>query len=160
MMIYLLRHGIAENAGPKTPDADRELTGEGRKKLESVLKVAKRAGAKPDLAISSPLVRAVQTAEIARQMLGVEPPVQKIDALAPHGSPEEVWHEVSGLRNLEEVLLAGHEPSMSHLAAWILGAPSLQVDMKKAALVSIEIGQFRGQPHGILKWMLTPKLAE
>lgn len=160
MKIYLLRHGIAENAGPKTPDAGRELTEEGRKKLESVLKVAKRAGVKPDLAISSHLVRAVQTADIARAVLGVEAPVQKIEALAPNGRPEQVWDELRGLRNLEEVLLAGHEPSMSHLAAWLLGAPTLQLDMKKAAMISIEIAQFRGEPCGALKWMLTPKLVE
>jgi phosphohistidine phosphatase len=160
MRIYLLRHGIAEDAGPRTPDAKRELTGEGRKKLESVLRLAKRAGVKPDLVISSPLVRAVQTAELAREILGVETPVQKIGALVPDGRPNDVWDELRGLRNLDEIVLAGHEPLMSELAAWLLGSPALRVDMKKAAMVCIEFEQFRGEPHGMLKWMATPKLGE
>ena len=49
---------------------------------------------------------------------------------------------------------------MSHLAAWLLGAPTLHVHMAKAALVSIEMESFREEPHGTLRWMLTPKLAE
>jgi phosphohistidine phosphatase len=159
MRIYLLRHGIAEDAGPQTPDATRELTDKGRAKLASVLHLARRAEVQPDLVLSSPLVRALQTAEMAREILGVESPVQQTSVLVPEGSPQAVWEELRGLRNLDGVLLAGHEPLLSHLTAWLLGATALQVHMTKAALVSIEMGSFRGEPHGVLNWMATPKLA-
>src|SRR5689334_17109963 len=110
MRIYLLRHGIAEDAGPKTPDSKRELTEPGRKKLNGVLRLAKAAEAHPDLVLSSPLVRAVQTGEMAREVLKVETPLEKTEALHSEAHPQEAWEELRGLRKLEEVLLAGHEP--------------------------------------------------
>jgi phosphohistidine phosphatase len=110
--------------------------------------------------LSSPLVRAVQTAEIAREVLRVESTVQTTPLLAPEGDPAAVWNELRGLRKLEEVLLAGHEPLMSHLAAWLLGSPVLQIHMTKAALICIEFETFGGNPHGTLNWMLTPKLTD
>jgi len=160
MRIYILRHGIAENASARTPDFKRELTDEGRKKLAGVLRLARRAGVKPELVVSSPLVRAVQTAEMAREVLQVEATIHQTPALVPEGNPRKVWEELRELRNLEGVLLAGHEPLLSSLTAWLLGSPELQVHMGKAALVSIEMDQFRGEPHGILRWMISPKLAE
>jgi phosphohistidine phosphatase len=164
MRIYLLRHGIAEDAGPGTPDDKRELTDKGRTKLAGVLRLARRAAkadnARLELVLSSPLVRAVQTAEMAREILGVESPVEQTNVLLPAASPQKVWEELQGLRNLDEVLLAGHEPLLSSLAAWLLGAPKLQVHMTKAALLSIELAVFRGETHGILNWMVTPKLGE
>lgn len=164
MRIYLLRHGIAEDAGPGKPDAKRELTDKGRTRLAGVLRIARRAlkeeGRRPELILSSPLVRAVQTAETARDILGVESPVQQTGALIPEGNPRKVWEELRGLRKLDAVLLAGHEPLMGHLAAWLLGTPTLQVHMAKAGLVAIEMESFREEPHGTLRWMLSPKLTE
>jgi phosphohistidine phosphatase len=158
MRIYLLRHGIAEDAGPRTPDAKRELTDKGKAKLGAVLLLARRAEVQPELVLSSPLVRAVQTAEMAREFLRVESPVQQTQALVPEGTPLGVWEELRGLRNLAEVLLAGHEPLLSQLTSWLLGSPALQVHMTKAALVCIEMNSFRGEPNGVLNWMITPKL--
>lgn len=160
MRIYILRHGIAEEATPRTPDFKRPLTGEGRKKLAAVLRMAKGAGVQPELVMSSPLVRAVETAGMAREILQVEAPVHETRTLVPEGSPRIVWEELRGLRNLESVLLAGHEPLLSSLVAWLLGAPDMQIHMGKAAMVSIEMELLRGDPHGILRWMVTPKLAE
>jgi phosphohistidine phosphatase len=160
MRIYLLRHGIAEDAGPRTPDAKRELTDKGREKLASVLRLAKRAGIQPEVVMSSSLLRAVQTAEMAREILEVKAALRKTDALAPEESPQRVWEELSGLRKLDEVMLAGHQPQMGHLVAYLLGTPTLQVHLTKAALVAIEMEHLRGQPEGTLEWMITPKLGE
>jgi phosphohistidine phosphatase len=160
MRIYILRHGIAEEASAHTPDFKRELTEEGRKKLAAVLRLARRAGVQPELVVSSPLVRAIQTAEMAREVLQVEAPVHETRTLVPEGGPRNVWEELRGLRNLEAVLLAGHEPLLSALTAYLLGVPELQVHMGKAAMVCIEMDQFRSEPHGTLRWMVTPKLAD
>jgi phosphohistidine phosphatase len=160
MRIYLLRHGIAEDAGPRTPDARRALTDKGRTKLAGVLHLARRADVRPDLVLTSPLVRALETAEMAREILGVESPAQQTGVLVPEGSPRTVWEELRGLRNLDAVLLAGHEPLLSQLAAWLLSAPTLQVHMTKAAMVCIEMESFRGDPQGVLNWMVTAKLGE
>ena len=70
MQIYLLRHGIAEDARPGHSDAKRALTKEGGERVAEVIKAARRAGAEPSLIVSSPFVRAVETARIAAEGLG------------------------------------------------------------------------------------------
>ena len=69
MQIYILRHGIAEDAGPGQSDSERALTSEGKKKLRNVLRAAHEAGVTPALILTSPLKRAVQTAELAAEIL-------------------------------------------------------------------------------------------
>jgi phosphohistidine phosphatase len=157
MQIYLLRHGIAEDARPGSADADRALTSEGKDKLRRVLK---RARIEPSLILSSPYKRAVETAEIAAEVLGYAGKVVRIDALVPNGSPYGVWDELRARKDEVAILLASHEPLMSSLAAFLLDSPSLQVDMKKAALVRIDCERLGPKPGGVLKWMLTPAVAE
>jgi phosphohistidine phosphatase len=157
MQIYLLRHGIAEDARPGTSDADRALTPEGKDKLRRVLK---RADVTPSLILSSPYKRAVETAEIAAEVLGYSGKVVRVEALVPGASPYSVWDELRARKEETAVLLAGHEPLMSSLAAFLLDSPSLQVDMKKAALVRIDCEKLSAKPGGVLKWMLTPAVSE
>jgi phosphohistidine phosphatase len=157
MQIYLLRHGIAEDPRPATPDADRALTSEGKEKLRRVLK---RAAVGPSLILSSPYKRAVETAEIAADVLGYTGKIVRIEALVPSGSPYAVWDELRARREETAVLLAGHEPLMSSIAAFLLDSPSLQIDMKKAALVRIDCEKLGAKPVGVLKWMLTPAVSE
>jgi phosphohistidine phosphatase len=157
MQIYLLRHGIAEDARPGTSDADRALTPEGKEKLRRVLK---RAGITPSLILSSPYKRAVETAEIAAEVLGYSGKVVRVEALVPGGSPYAVWDELRARKEETAVLLAGHEPLMSSIVALLLDCPALQVDMKKAALVRVDCEKLGPKPGGILKWMLTPAVAE
>lgn len=159
MMIYLLRHGIAEPAGPGMDDAERALTGEGRKKLRATLKLARAAGVKPGVVLTSPLARAVETAALAGEVLGCAETPERTDALAPGGTPEDVWAEIRRHKDAESVLLAGHEPQFSQLAAYLLAAPELAVDFKKGALLAIEMAQLGARPRGVLRWMLAPKLA-
>lgn len=153
MEIYLLRHGIAENGHP---DAERKLTDEGKERLRKVLK---RSGAKPSLILSSPYRRAMETAEVAKDALGYEGEIERADALTPDGSAAEVWEEIRAHRTEEAILLASHEPLMSATVAYFLGAPGVQVDMKKAALVRIDVDRFGPHPAGVLKWMLTPAVS-
>ena len=160
MEIYILRHGIAEDEKPGTPDPRRALTKEGREKLESVLKRAADAGVKPTAILTSPYLRAVQTAEIAARILKHEADAIRTDSLVPGSSPEAIWNDIRAHRTEEQLLLAGHEPLLSHLTTYLLNAPSLRVEFKKGALVRIDVEGFRGDPHGVLKWMLTPKLAK
>jgi phosphohistidine phosphatase len=159
MTIYLLRHGIAETAGPGGGDAARALTDEGRRKLRAVLKLAREAGVKPDRLLTSPLVRAVQTAELAGESLGCETRPVRTGALEPAGDLDQVWRVIRSHKDAGSLLLAGHEPQFSQLAAYLLGAPEALIDFKKGALVAIEIEQFGPHPRGVLRWMLTPKLA-
>ena len=159
MQIYLLRHGIAEDARQGHPDSERALTSEGREKLRRVLKRARAAGVAPSLILSSPYRRATETADVAVEALGYQGKVVRTPALLPEASPYDGWEEVRSHHGERSVLLSSHEPLMSSLAAFLLGSPALEVDMKKAALVRVDCDRLGPQPKGVLKWMLTPAVA-
>ena len=158
MQILLLRHGIAEDAGPGVPDSERALTSEGRDKLRRVLKQARKAGVEPSLILTSPYKRAIETAEEAAGVLGYSGKIVRTHRLTPDAAPAEAWGEVRSRPEERAILLASHEPLMSSLAAFLLNSPALQVDMKKAALVRVDCERFGPEPRGLLKWMLTPAL--
>jgi phosphohistidine phosphatase len=159
MELYLLRHGIADDYSPTGGDADRALTDEGKKKLRDVLAVARRSGLAPGLILSSPLLRAVETAEIAANELRHKDEVVRTRALMPEGEPEELWTEIRAYKNVEQLLLCGHQPSMGLVAGYLLGLRSLPVDFKKGGLMRIDLDRFGPQPYGVLKWYLVPRLA-
>ncbi len=159
MEVYLLRHGIAEAGRPGHADSERALTAEGKKKLREVLAVARGAGVEPSLILTSPYKRAVQTAELAAEVLGYRGELLRTEALVPESRAETVWDELRVHKDQEQVLLAGHEPLFSMLTAFLLGCGNLQVDFKKGALVRIDFDRFGVTPGGVLKWMLTPKVA-
>jgi phosphohistidine phosphatase len=158
MELYLFRHGIAEDGKPGSSDADRELTDEGRKKVAEVVKAARKAGVEPSLIISSPYKRAAQTAAIAATGFDYSSGVLHTNTLVPHGSPEKVWSELRDHKDETAIVLAGHEPLMSELVAYLLASPALRIDMKKAAMVRIDVPATGAAPHGTLRWMIYPKL--
>jgi phosphohistidine phosphatase len=159
MLIYILRHGIAEDAHGNQGDSERALTPEGKKKLRSVLRAADAAGISPSLILTSPFRRAVQTAQVAVEVLKYKGDVLQTKALEPGSHPRTVWDELRAHKDEPEILLSGHEPLVSSLTAYLLGCPGLQIEFKKGALACVEIDRFTAEPHGVLKWMLTPKLA-
>lgn len=159
MELYLFRHGIAEDAPPGRPDSLRELTDEGRERTASVIKMARNAGVTPSLIVCSPYVRAVQTAAVAAKEFGWHGEPVRWPSLVPHGTPEGVWKDIRDLSDESAVILAGHEPLLAHLAAYLLNAPGLTVDMKKSAMVRIDMAHLGPAPRGILRWMIIPKLA-
>jgi phosphohistidine phosphatase len=157
MEIYLLRHGIAE--AHAASDAERDLTPEGREKVRETMKVAARAGVSPALILASPLRRAMATARIAAEVLGYKGELLRTGALVPDADPRAAWDEIRAHRSEKSLLLAGHEPLFSTLGAFLLGAPELRIDFKKGALLAVEMEAFGARPHGVLKWMMTSKLA-
>ncbi len=159
MEIYLLRHGIAEDHAPTGKDADRRLTDEGRAKLHRVLSRAHSAGVDPALIMSSPLKRAIETAEIAAQELQYRGEIMRATTLTPDSSPPSVWAELRAHRNAASLLLAGHEPLFSALVAYLLGSTRSMVEFRKGALMRIDVPSLGVEPKGVLQWMLTPKLS-
>jgi phosphohistidine phosphatase len=157
MEIYILRHGIADEAKAGVPDAERALTEAGREKLRAVLEQAHAAGVKPSIILTSPYRRALQTANVAAQVLRCNKILEDA-VLVPDSAPKAVWDLIGSHRREPAVLLAGHEPLLGMTVGYLLGAPALQVDLKKAALVRIDQESFGGAPRGVLKWMLTPRL--
>ena len=158
MEIYLLRHGIAEDHAPTGRDADRRLTEEGRAKVHRVLGRAHLAGVEPELILSSPLKRAIETAEIAAEELHYRGEILRVTTLTPDSSPPSVWAEIRAHRSAASILLAGHEPLFSALVAYLLGSTRSMVEFRKGALVRIDVPSLGVEPRGVLQWMLTPKL--
>jgi phosphohistidine phosphatase len=159
MEIYILRHGIAEEATGGMRDADRALTDEGKKKLQSVLRRARGVDVAPAVILSSPLRRAVETAQVAVDVLRSSAKVVETRALTPESSPEAVWEEIRTHKSESTVMIVGHEPLFSSVYAYLLGAPSAQIDVKKGSLGRIDVDRFSGQPRGLLRWLIYPKLA-
>ena len=156
MNITILRHGTAEDRALGKPDADRRLTKDGKRELKAVLRIARRAGSAPDLILTSPLTRALETARVAETELECQQAVET-KSLLPDAAPAQVWRELREHRGAKEIMLVGHEPQLSGLAAFLLDA-SLAIDLKKGALLRITV-QDGQRPRGVLKWLLTPRLA-
>ncbi len=159
MEILLLRHGIAADARPGEADSERALTREGKQKLRSLLRRLHKAGVRPSLILTSPYLRARQTAEIAREILAPGAMVVPARALEPAASPQQAWDEIRLYSNQPSVLCASHEPLCGRLAAYLLGAPELSIDFKKGAMMCIELDGAGPRPRGTLRWLAPPRLA-
>ena len=157
MEIYILRHGIAEEA--KGADSERALTQDGKKKLREVLRLARELEVAPALILTSPYKRALETAELAADVLGSKEPLVTTEALVPTAAPEDVWHEIRTYKNVDDLMVVGHEPLLSSVIGFLLGDLSLQIDLKKGGLTRVTVDQFGPQPRGTLKWLLPPKVA-
>jgi len=160
MEIYLMRHGIAEEGGTGQPDSTRRLTPEGRDRTADVLNLAGQTGVRPDLILSSPYIRAMETARIAQEELSVREPIVDFPAIVPFGNPESVWNELRDYAQYRALLLTSHEPLVGQLAAYLLNAPSLRIDVKKASIIRIDFASMTASPHGILRWMMVPAMVD
>ena len=158
MEIYILRHAAAEEATRSMKDSDRALTAEGVVKLQSVLKRARAIGVEPPVILTSPYRRARETADIAARSLNAKAALLETRALTPESSPEAVWEEIRAHKTGAQLMVVGHEPLLSSVYAYLLGSPSAQIDVKKSGLGRIDVDRFNGQPRGVLRWLLYPKL--
>lgn len=158
MDIYVLRHGEAEERETGLADRDRKLTPRGKHDLKAVLRMARKSEVAPELVLTSPLRRAVETATIAAEVLDCKQ-VLETRNLLPGASPDLIWKEIGSDYKVESILLAGHQPHLGSLIGLLLEAP-LVVDLKKGSLVRIETHGKLGPPRGVLKWMITTKLAK
>lgn len=159
MEVYLLRHGIAEDHAASGRDADRVLTEEGKRKLQKVMDRARKAGVNPTLILSSPLLRAIETAQIAAEALEYKSEIARSNALLPNAAPRDVWAEIRAHRDEPSILLAGHEPLFSQTVAYLLGSTRAMVEFKKGALIRVDFAALGAEPRGVLEWMLTPKVS-
>jgi phosphohistidine phosphatase len=136
MDIYIVRHGIAEEASKGISDAKRALTSEGRKKMKEAAGGFAKLEPEVTRVFSSPLLRAWQTAEILASALQVE--VEEMPELAPGRVPSDVLRALQQLTDLKGVMLVGHQPNCSELASHLLSSHGLvNVEFKKGAICSI-----------------------
>ena len=157
---YIMRHGIAVARGPSMlDDAKRPLTPEGKQKMREIAAGLARLGLELDWVVSSPLVRAVETAEILAEGLTSKPPIEFSDALRPGGPPEALISFVAKKPTRHRVMVVGHEPDLAELAARLIGAGrSANLAFKKGGCCLITFPEFPPKSPGKLLWWLTPRL--
>lgn len=157
MEIWLLRHAAAEENAASGRDADRELTAEGRKRARAVARGLASLEPAIDLVLSSPYLRARQTAEPAVRELGLSRKFRETRALEPGRDPQEVLEEIRA-EEPNGVLLVGHEPHLGAMLGRLLaGRPLLTVPLKKAAVARVE---WDGTGAGQLRALLPPRVLE
>lgn len=159
MIVYLLRHAIAEDTSPTGRDRDRALTEEGIAKLKRVIRVAARTGMRPERILASPYKRTRETAEIAARVLGNDPEISYSGALTPDSSPEAAWTEIRDGGVAGSLLVVTHDPLVSALLSLLLGATRRVHDFRKAGLAMLDLEHSGAYPAGTLRWLLTPALA-
>ncbi len=138
MEIYIVRHAIAEDAPSKGGgDAARALTEEGRQKMKESAAGFAKLDYSIDKILSSPLVRAKQTAEILAKALDGK--VEEMVELSPGYAPEQVCAKLQSFKKTQSVMLVGHEPNCSLLASYLLeGSSALEIQFKKGAICRID----------------------
>ena len=160
MHLYIVRHGIAvDREDPHCPpDPERYLTEEGVDKTKAVAKGLAALGVSPDLFLTSPYVRAVQTAEIFADALGyLRQKIRRSDVLLPGTEPSLLFRELAKDKQASSVLLFGHAPHLDDVIAAALGAKKPITALKKAGVALLELKRI-SPPIGLLVWLAIPKL--
>jgi len=154
--VVIIRHGIAEDAGPGQRDTDRALTDEGKQAFEEVARGLHTLLAPIHLIATSPLVRTVETAEILARVYN-DPAFIRTDALAPGRRPKELLNWLWQAPPNETIALVGHEPDLGHLVSYALASVDWtfwHADKGGAALLSVPDNAEPGAAQ--LAWCLTP----
>ncbi len=155
MDLILLRHGKAEDYH-QNGDASRELVDRGREQARRAARLLKDNKWLPEIVLTSPLVRARQTAdEFCETAKLPGAAIQGWLACGMH--PEHALRELAGFTEFKRIAIVGHEPDFSGLVEWILGASGGGVEVKKGAVACLRINP--PSRYGVLKFLIPPKLA-
>jgi phosphohistidine phosphatase len=158
MVLYIVRHGIAVDRTDPTSldDPDMPLTPKGVRKTYAAALGLCSLGAKLGILLTSPYVRAVQTAEIFAEALRLDPKKIRVsEALKPSGNPAEAIKEFWSLKAME-VMCCGHVPHLEQMISQLAGTRSVFTSLKKAGVVCFEAPAEHGSWE--LRWLLTPKI--
>jgi phosphohistidine phosphatase len=150
--LLLLRHGIAEERSPDRADAGRALTPAGIRRTTAVLQRLVALDLQCQRLLTSPLLRARQTAELA-VAAGLAPELAQAEALAPEGDP---WPLLSWPSGVDRLALVGHEPDLGQLASALIGAAPGAVELKKAGIALLRIDAAGPRPSGRLRLLIAP----
>lgn len=162
MNLFLLRHGVAVDRDPQSfpDDSRRPLTLKGEDRVRLVSDAMQALELSYDAILSSPFLRARQTAEIVATALGLRRDLHFCDALMPAGDPKGLVRFINRMQPApENLLLVGHEPYLSELLSMLIsGHPDAQIDLKKNGLAKLEVtGRLKYGRCASLSWLLAPR---
>lgn len=160
MDLYLIRHAIAvdEATTDYESDSERPLTDKGRKKMRQIAKGLRNLGVEFDLILSSPYVRARETAEILADVFKMKKKLAFSDNLIPLGNPELLIGEINEKYSATSIALVGHEPHLSTLVGLLTAENAkLDITLKKGGVCYLSADDLHHQDHrATLEWLLTP----
>ena len=156
MNLYVMRHAEAVVGSDTLQDEWRFLTEDGRLAAKKMSSSIAKIGPKPRLTITSPLTRAVQTAEIAAERACRKNVVVASGLLLPGADISDLVTHLKSCRDAKRVMLVGHEPQLGSLVASLLGREDETISLKKGACVTLKFDTGTDdKPAGFL-WYLVP----
>ncbi len=156
--LYLVRHAIAAERGDEYPDdSARPLTGQGMSRFRKAARGLVEIGVEVDLILTSPFVRARQTADILSEQLRGNPPVVETSALVPGAAHADLIAELANHAKRSAVALVGHEPGIGRSAARLVGARGV-FEFKKGGVCRIDLDSLPPEGPGRLIWFVPPKM--
>ncbi len=160
MKLYLLRHGPAVERtefGGQNDDL-RPLTAEGRQKMRAAARGMRALGLSFDLILSSPYVRAHDTAALVAQVLTCRRHLKLTQLLTPEANPASLIRHLATLPRTHRVMLVGHEPQLSRTLTRLLSAGTPEAwKLRKGSLCLLTVETFRRRPGARLEWLLQAK---
>ncbi len=159
MFLYIVRHAIATTTSPEGDDSQRPLTEQGRRKMYRIAQGLRALDLTFDLMMTSPYVRATQTARVLAKRLDLgKDKILVTEALAPSGSVADLVKDITEkAQGLETLALVGHEPYLSRLIALLIsGNPDLAITLKKGGACCLSIATLQAGRCATLEWLLTP----
>jgi len=157
MKLYVLRHAEAEPGAGGMSDEARQLTERGKERMAEAARGMRRLGLEFDAILTSPLARAVQTAEIVAAEYENDPPPQTLLELATGAAPAQVVAALAPFARQEQVMIVGHEPQLSAVVSILLTGSPERVNLlfKKGGCVALELAERPERGGGELLWMMT-----
>ena len=155
MQLLLLRHGKAEDSSPGG-DFTRELKEKGHEQARHAARILAAADLLPDLVLSSPVIRAKQTANTFTSTAGMPGPIF-LEWLACGMSPETALAELSHFPEFERIMIVGHEPDFSRLISHCLGG-SADAEVRKGSITCLDLHP--PSPRATLRFLIPHKLAK
>lgn len=159
MNLYIVRHAIAVTRGTPSYDDDsqRPLTDAGRKKMKRIAKGLNALGVEFDVVLSSPYVRARDTAKILAKEFGMKNKIAFSDNLIPPGNFENLIKEIQEKYDVNNLALVGHEPMLSSLISWLTtGNTDMELTLKKGGVAFLIADNLYQDGRADLQWLLTP----
>ncbi len=155
MKLIVVRHAAAVERSAEIPEDQRYLTPEGRAYFRKTARTMVKKGVEPDLILSSPLVRAVQTADILAEALEYAGPVAVTDELSPGFGPEALRTLVRNFHQANELVIVGHEPDLSGVVSSLLALPN-GFNFRKGSAFKLTIDTTFAEP-ATFKWLAVGK---
>ena len=157
MEIYFLRHASAgDKKLPGKKDEKRPIDAKGEEQSHQVGKLLASLGVQPDVFISSPLTRAVQTAHIVAEEIGFADDIALEDALRPDASYEKFEDMLDEYRKYKAIVVTGHDPNLSEFLSLLVtsGGNEEAFDLRKGGVAKIE----RKKQSAVLLWCISPRI--